>query len=617
MSFKIQEIFEDEGGYLTDDYGEQDTSFEVHKYEKMEALDDILPLMEDLEIKTVKKSKISPRMHFLECVYQFISGVKKKKKAKRISAMANYHYFATISEHNKLPYPNAGMMECGRLELESEMLCVSHELYEIFLANLSELKMDWLIQHHSIKERPFSESNITSLMYESYAGKYVCISEGRSISVWYFGGTRWMEISSAEIWQDISTNFIEFVHAFGSSYIGKVENWKDLCTDVARYLSSVASRERIQRDLLYRLTNEGFRSKLNSNLNLIGMSNGVYDTEKGKLRMGLPMDYISMSTRIDYSEDDDEELLQSLKQILRTIFPNKKVRKFFIQSCASLLEGRNKDKFVYIWWGKGNNGKSMMEKLISHTFGEYAMVAATSLVTGKRSSADGPNPQLAMLEGKLVAFLQEPNPNETIKIGMVKELSGNDDITARGLFKNPRTFAPKFKLVIVCNNAVEIPNIDRAFRQRLIVIPFESTFWNKDDYRKRKRKGILEKHDFPMDMSIARDIAKYAKVFFHMLAKEYHAMKSEEMHIPRIIRKNTEEYIAENNFSLRFIREQTIKDEDGEASIKFLHCELKKWMNDHYSGKKVPNIEIFLQELIDEGYEVKKNVVRGLVVEYD
>lgn len=611
MPFEIQEI-SDEGGYLTDDYGEGDTSFEADKYKKIQALDGILPLMEKMQTNS-KKSK-STQFHFLDSIYDFISAVG-KKKSKRISAMVNYHYLVMIKSGD-LPYPKAKVIECGRLELESEMRCISLELYEIFLANLSGLKMDWLIQHHHVKERSFSESNITSLMYESYVGKYVCISEGRSVSVWYFDGTRWIEISPAEIWQDISTNFIEFVHGFGNSDIGKADDWKDLCVDVARYLSSVSSRERIQRDLLYRLTNENFRSKLNSKLHLIGMSNGVYDTEKGELRNGLPMDYVSMSTRIEYSDNHDEDLFASLKKILRTVFPNKKVRKFFIQSCASLLEGRNKDKFVYVWWGYGNNAKSMMEQLLSHTLGEYAMVAATSLVTGKRSSADGANPQLAALEGKLVAFLQEPNPNETIKIGMVKELSGNDNITARGLFKNPRTFAPKFKLIIVCNNAVEIPNIDRAFRQRLIVIPFESTFWNKDDYRKRKKNGLLGEHDFPMDMSIARDIAKYANVFFHMLTEEYQLMKDKEIRIPKIIRKNTDKYIAENNFSLRYIREQTIKEEDGEASIKSIHSELKKWMNDHYPGKKVPNIEIFSQELIDEGYEVEKNIVRGLVVEY-
>lgn len=252
---------------------------------------------------------------------------------------------------------------------------------------------------------------------------------------------------------------------------------------------------------------------------------------------------------------------------------------------------------------------------MSSALGDYATVAATSLVTGKRSNADAANPQLSALEGKLAVFLQEPNPNETIKIGMVKELSGNDAITARALFKGNRTFTPKFKLIIVCNSAIEIPNIDIAFTNRLIVIPFESTFWTRDDYRRRERRGKLTEYDFPMDTSIGRNITKYAEVFLRMLVKKYESMR--EIHIPRIVRHTTREYIEANNFSLLYVRTQTIDDEDGETNIKTLHSEMKKWMNDHYTGKRVPNIEVFRDELIGLGYEVdSKGNVSRLIVDY-
>lgn len=118
------------------------------------------------------------------------------------------------------------------------------------------------------------------------------------------------------------------------------------------------------------------------------------------------------------------------------------------------------------------------------------------------------------MEGKLTVFLQEPNPNETIKIGMIKELSGNDAIIARALFKANRTFIPKFKPIIVCNTAIEIPNIDVAFTNRLIVIPFEITFRTKEDYRRREKKNALTKYDHLMDAAVARKIGKYAESSF-------------------------------------------------------------------------------------------------------
>jgi P4 family phage/plasmid primase-like protien len=560
-----------------------------------------------------KKIEITLEPNIVEFFCKFVTTVG-KKKCKRIMCMVNYYHFK-ISKVDSLPYPETGITVCSRLELESEMYRVSPEKYQIFLAELSTAKMHWLVTNHLDANRSFSEANVTALMYENYVGKYVCVNDGRSTSVWMFDETRWMEITPSEIWQEMSTSFIDSLRLFAVN--GDAE-WREMGGDIVRYMSSVVSRERIQRDLLQRLCNNSFQGKLNSRHHLIGMENGVYDLKKGKLRVALPMDYVSMTTGINYLHDDDEELREELDEILCAIFPSKRVRKFFIQSCASLLEGRNREKYVYVWWGKGNNAKSMMEKLLATALGDYSTVAATSLVTGKRGGADNASPQLSALEGKLAVFLQEPNPDETIKIGMIKELSGNDAITARALFKANRTFIPKFKLIIVCNTAIEIPNIDVAFTNRLIVIPFESTFRTKEDYRRREKKGTLTKYDHLMDATVARKIGRYAEVFFRMLVKEFEEMGDDPLHVPKRVRRATDEYIQTNNFSLRFIRECCNEVEKGQMNIKSLHSELKQWMNQHHGGKKVPNIDIFREEVANLGYDVSpKGIVHGLEVEFD
>lgn len=558
-------------------------------------------------------TQIAPTPTIIDLFCRFVTAT--GRKVKHVRAMIN-HQHRKVSKMDELPYPKSKIVASSRLELESEMRRVSPTKYDEFRAEVMELRMSWLVANHSSRNRSFSESNVTSLMYEGYVGKYVCVVDGRSSSVWYFDDTIWAEISPAEVWQELSTTFIDYLRSF--SHQGGDE-WSGACEDIVNYLSAVVSRERIQRDLLQRLTNNSFQSKLNSHSHLVGMSNGVYDFGKGRLRNALPMDYVSMSTRINYVEEDDEDLRAELNEILCTIFPDRKVRKFFIQSCASLLEGRNREKYVYVWWGKGNNAKSMMEKLLASALGDYSTVAATSLVTGKRGSADSASPQLSALEGKLAVFLQEPNPNETIKIGMIKELSGNDAITARALFKGNRTFTPKFKLIIVCNTAIEIPNIDAAFTNRLIVIPFESTFRTKEDYRRRQKKGTLTKYDHLLDSTIARKIPKYAEVFFRMMVEEFEAIGDQPLHVPKKVREATRRYVEENNFSLRFVSEQCVEvdDEDG-TNIKALHSELRNWMMQHHGGKKVPNIDVFRDELINRSYVIdRKGTVHGLAVDYD
>ena len=47
---------------------------------------------------------------------------------------------------------------------------------------------------------------------------------------------------------------------------------------------------------------------------------------------------------------------------------------------------------------------------------------------------------MAVTKGKRLAVMQEPDVNETLNVGQMKEITGNDKIQARGLYKEPFEF---------------------------------------------------------------------------------------------------------------------------------------------------------------------------------
>ena len=74
------------------------------------------------------------------------------------------------------------------------------------------------------------------------------------------------------------------------------------------------------------------------------------------------------------------------------------------------------------------------------------MLVPSSLITEKRARAEACNPALVRTKGKRFACLQEPEGNERINVGLMKELTGGDKIQAeRPAHKDPVEFKPQFK----------------------------------------------------------------------------------------------------------------------------------------------------------------------------
>jgi hypothetical protein len=86
------------------------------------------------------------------------------------------------------------------------------------------------------------------------------------------------------------------------------------------------------------------------------------------------------------------------------------------------------------------------------------------LITEKRKSSSNATPELADKKGKRFCILQEPEDGEEIKVGLFKELTGQDRITARPLYGNNFEFTPQFKLCCTCNKLPEVGGDDDMMR---------------------------------------------------------------------------------------------------------------------------------------------------------
>ena len=116
------------------------------------------------------------------------------------------------------------------------------------------------------------------------------------------------------------------------------------------------------------------------------------------------------------------EEINDVKTFMSQVLPIKPVRDYMYRLLSSFVCGKVKEQKFHIWTGCGGNGKSKLIELFRMGFGDYCCTLPVSLLTQKRGRAEGATPALAQTKGKRFACLQEPEGDETINVGLMKEL---------------------------------------------------------------------------------------------------------------------------------------------------------------------------------------------------
>ena len=228
--------------------------------------------------------------------------------------------------------------------------------------------------------------------------------------------------------------------------------------------------------------------------NFIGFTNGVYDILNDRFmpRGSVPLNVlVSMCTNYAYVGPDDAkfpEMRAQIEELYRTLHaddyenPNdERLAAMWLLSGSLLFRG-NVCKKAYIFLGsEGDNGKSKFTEFIQLTLGKYA-------VTGSRSSLSGTeqatlDPDLVANHKSLVCTFPEMQSGEggvssgfKFNCAKLKTLTGQDEQSARGLYRDKKCFVIGFKPILHSNFMPQVDSDDTAAQDRLWVARFGSTF---------------------------------------------------------------------------------------------------------------------------------------------
>jgi len=354
---------------------------------------------------------------------------------------------------------------------------------------------------------------------------------------------------------------------------------------IALNLKKTAFKESIMKECKCLFIDENFEELLDNRNYLLGFENGVYDLKMHIFREGMPDDYISLSTKkiyIPYNEKSVE--IAEINDFFEKLFTNENLRNYVLDILACAIDGSIAQERFYIFTGQGSNGKSRLLDLIQKAIGDYYATLPIALLTQKRAASNSAQGEVERTKGRRFAVLQEPSENDKINIGYMKELSGNDRILTRGLYKEPYEFRPQFKMILACNELPEVPSDDGGTWRRIRVIEFLSKFCENPDPEKP--------NEFPMDLQLNEKLERYADIFLSMLIERHKTINPVKINEPREVINATYKYKQNNDIIGQYIADNVINDPVSKEKIGLMDVfnDFKRWCNENVpKGKRVPD----------------------------
>ena len=298
---------------------------------------------------------------------------------------------------------------------------------------------------------------------------------------------------------------------------------------------------------------------LNRHKNLLCVKNGVVDLQTGKLYPLDPKYLITNQADVFFDPKADTAFVE---KFFREVIPDESTLLGVLRYLGYCLTGEKIYHICQFWRGRGANGKTTILDMLIQLLGSYVIKLPTNalLESMRPLDANAASPALAMLDCDIrLAILDEIPRNCRLDATTFKTITGDQFITARPLYGNPRKIELRAKLIL---NGNHLPNfdVDDGGLQRRINNVEYTQFFPAD----RADVTLPAKLTTPENRSaLLKILVGHSQNFYRDGLIESDDMKAAKA-----------EYFNENDFVSNFVDEFCIIGEGGEIKRKDFEARL-------------------------------------------
>ena len=293
---------------------------------------------------------------------------------------------------------------------------------------------------------------------------------------------------------------------------------------------------------------------------------GVLNMKTGELMQHNPAQFITKISSCDYTDNADCPMWISF---LNDIFDNDDDLVRYIQKAVGYsMTGSIDEQCVFFLLGSGKNGKSTFLDIVRTLMGDYAANIQPESIMVRPASGNGINSDIARLKGTRFVTTVEPNDGMRLNEGLIKQLTGDDPVTARKLYGDEFEFKPEFKLWMATNHKPIIRGTDPGIWRRIHLIPFN-----------------VQIPDEKVDKQLKSKLLGEMPGIMHWAVEGCLKWQTEGLRMPKTVYNAVKEYRGEMDVISGFLESCCIQnDKSGEVKAGDLYAVYARWcdINNEY-----------------------------------
>lgn len=320
---------------------------------------------------------------------------------------------------------------------------------------------------------------------------------------------------------------------------------------------------------------------------LLGCEDVTFDLRARKPHAPRREDFITKSTGIvpdpkagcpnwlgtlDWAMEGDAETIEHLQRI-----------------AGYMLTGLVSEEKAFAFFGGGANGKTTIAMTLFEALGDYAAKGRRDLLLQSQGERGAASPDVAALHGNRLVVVSETDEGCTIAEAQVKEITSNEPITARKLHRDPFTFKPSHKVLLMTNHRPFVKGSDEGIWRRLNIIGFNATI--PEDKKEPNFREEKLRPELPGILAwMIKGCFKWQQDGLKASAAVTHATKA---------------YRGEMDFIQQWLDERTVADPKASISRSEAYLDYKIWSEREHA----PTLgnRRFVNELHTRGFKTAKS----------